>query len=108
VSYVVFILFSAVSSSNSYSGPSAQASPAGNSYGSPSGGNQDTYGSPSSPVASSASAPLSTYGGASSNAAIPSYGNQDQNCEVTRSLTKVGNDCQQGGQVRLYLLLLLE
>ena len=84
------------SGGDSYGSPAAPAVGSGDSYGSPAApaiGNQDSYGSPSAPVVgagdsySSPSAP-----------ALASYGSSSNNCEVIRSLTRVGDDCQQGGQ----------
>ena len=51
----------------------------------PSGG--DSYGSPVAPPV-----------GPPPRAAPPTYGSSSNNCDVIRSLTRTGNNCQQGGQ----------
>ena len=81
----------------SFSNP-APAAPAGDSYGSPVGApigsvqvaapSGNSYGSP-------VPAPA---------APVPSYGSApQQQCEVTRTLTPTGGNCQQGGQVKITL-----
>ena len=67
----------------------APPSPSGDSYGSPAAppvGGGDSYGSSvAPPVGPPPAAP-------------PTYGSSSNNCDVIRSLTRIGNDCQQGGQ----------
>ncbi len=83
------------SGGDSYGSPAAPALNSGDSYGSPAApalnSAPDSYGSPAAPVQNSYNSPAPS-------APIASYGQPQENCEVIRSLTRVGNDCQQGGQ----------
>ena len=98
------------SGGDSYGSPVApvvNAAPASvDSYGSPaapvinsapaSGG--DSYGAPVAPVVSAAPASVDSYGSPAAPVVPPTYGSSSNNCDVIRSLTPVGDDCQQGGQ----------
>ena len=95
---------------DTYGSPVAAPVGGGDSYGSPAApaiGNEDSYGSPAAPAIGggdsygSPSAPAVGAGdsyGSPAAPALDSYGSSSNNCEVIRSLTRVGDDCQQGGQ----------
>ncbi len=87
----------ALNSGDSYGSPAAPALNSGDSYGSPAApalNSGDSYGSPAAPAVGSGD----SYGSPASDPIVPSYGSSSNNCDVIRSLTRVGDDCQQGGQ----------